>query len=458
MLLSSWFLALLIGLASSSLFGWVALEVRRFRRRRLGRPFLRRRRALLARAGALLLVVVLSAAAAADGVNRHFGYIPTMAALMGNVSPDLDRRPQVDGNQELALGPAATGTHRLPAHGVVQKVTIPGTVSGVGNRTGYVYLPPAYFDSSTPDRRFPVLYLIHGSPGTAVDWLRGGYVDRTMDQLLRKGRIEPFIVVLPDVNGGYGRDVECEDVVGGPHAQTYLVTDVVGWVDSRYRTLADRSDRAIGGLSTGGYCGINLTFRHQDVFSAAVSHSGYGRPDRNRYTGDLFGGSNALADANTPDFYLPTIPLHLPIGVYMDAGSADTGSRTESTRLFEMFRKRGVTVSLEIVAGESHTFVAFRQNLELSLPWVSRWFEAQGAVSGVQFVAAPDASYLPPPSPADMGRPRRRCSAAPRPTSQGTTPQSSRVVASQNSGSALPARPACRAPAPTTRPRTAQPH
>src|SRR5947208_9357628 len=72
MLLSSWFLALLIGLASSSLFGWVALEVRRFRRRRLGRPVLRRRRALLARAGALLLVVVLSAAAAAAGGNRPF--------------------------------------------------------------------------------------------------------------------------------------------------------------------------------------------------------------------------------------------------------------------------------------------------------------------------------------------------------------------------------------------------
>ena len=63
----------------------------------------------------------------------------------------------------------------------------------------------AYFDGSQRTRSFPVLYLIHGSPGTSVDWLRGGYVDRTMDELLRRGAIDPFIVVLPDVNGGYFR-------------------------------------------------------------------------------------------------------------------------------------------------------------------------------------------------------------------------------------------------------------
>ena len=59
----------------------------------------------------------------------------------------------------------------MPAHGVVQKVTIPGTVSGVGNRTGYVYLPPAYFDSSTPDRRLGRILFAVSVAGLAY-WLQ----------------------------------------------------------------------------------------------------------------------------------------------------------------------------------------------------------------------------------------------------------------------------------------------
>src|SRR5205823_3610584 len=98
------------------------------------------------------------------------------------------------------------------------------------------------------------------------------------------------------------------------------------------------------------------TFRHPDVFSAAVSHSGYGRPDHNMYTGNLFGGNKAVEAANTPDVYLPTIALNPPVGVYLDAGSSDAASRKESTALYKLLKSRGVTVTLQIVRGESHDF------------------------------------------------------------------------------------------------------
>jgi enterochelin esterase-like enzyme len=398
MLLSLWFLIALVVAAAGALLAWVAFGVRRRAWRKAGRPTHGGWRLWVTRALSAVGILALSAAAAADGFNRHFSYVPTFAALRGDVSPDL-RKPS-----QVALGPAREPGH-VPDHGVVDKVTIPGPVSGIGDRTSYVYLPPAYFDPAQSLREFPVLYLIHGSPGTAIDWLRGGYVDRSMDMLLKQHAIEPFIVVLPDVNGGYRRDVECQDVVGGPQAQTYLVTDVVSWVDTHYRTVPDRKGRAIGGLSTGGYCGINLTLRHQDVFSAAVSHSGYGRPDRNAYTGDLFGGDKALRDANTPNLYAPTIPLKLPLGVYLDAGAGDGESRRGSTALYEVLHRRGVSVTLDIVQGESHDFVAWRQNLRLSLPWVSRWFTEQGVESSHTVVSAPDTSDLPPPSPTDSVKP-----------------------------------------------------
>ncbi|HZQ26959.1 MAG TPA: alpha/beta hydrolase-fold protein [Acidimicrobiales bacterium] len=396
MLLSLWFLALLCSLAAVVVALWVALGVRRRRRRRGGAPVLHGWKLALARAGLSLAVLALVLASIADGVNRHFSYIPSFAALRGHYSPYVVKGHVNTG--QVALGPAAT----VPDHGTVEQVSVPGEASGIGPRKTYVYLPPQYFDPAQQYRRFPVLYLIHGSPGTSDDWLRGGYIDRSMDRLIREGTIDPFIVVLPDVNGGYRRDVECNDVVNGPQAQTYLVTDVVHWVDGHYRTVPDRTGRAIGGLSTGGYCGLNLTFRHQDVYSAAVSHSGYGRPDRNAYTGDLFGSDKARRDANTPDTYLPTIPLQLPIGVYLDAGSGDGESRRAGAGLYDVLHRRGVTVTFNVVDGESHDFVAWRRNLRLSLPWVSQWFRSDGATSGRTTVAAPDTSDLPPPSPTDV--------------------------------------------------------
>jgi len=395
-LFSLWFFVLVVGLAGLALAGFFVLEWRHRAHRHSGSPVAHGWKLALLRTGGVLGCLGLVTAATAEGLNRHYSYIPTFAALFGDISPDLVHR--------ASAGSAPPPPEQKPPdHGVVEEISIPGPVSGIEGRKTFVYLPPAYFDGSQRTRSFPVLYLIHGSPGTSVDWLRGGYVDRTMDELLRRGAIDPFIVVLPDVNGGYFRDVECEDVPRGPKAQTYLVTDVVGYIDGHYRTVADRTARAIGGLSTGGYCGLNLTFRHQDVFSAVVSHSGYGRPDRNFYTGDHFGADKALEQANTPNYYLPNIPLQLPIGVYLDAGQDDGDSRRGNALIFKMLEGRGVAVTMNIVQGESHSFVAWRRNLLLSLPWTSKWFASQTAGSGVSTVAPPETGYLPPPSLTDLG-------------------------------------------------------
>ena len=184
-------------------------------------------------------------------------------------------------------------------------------------------------------------------------------------------------------------------------------------LDGHYRTIADRSARAIGGLSTGGYCGINLTFRHQDVFSAAVSHSGYGRPDQNRYTGNLFGGNRALAEAERTRPVPRGDPSAAARRLHGRRGSSDRESRRESAFLFGVLHPRGVTVAVNVVKGESHNFVAWRQNLNLSLPWVSERFAAgardrwrgrrghPGRLSPAAFAVGPGAGRRP-------GLPRRR--------------------------------------------------
>ena len=455
MLLAWWFLASLIAAAAGLPLLWIGLGIRRHRRRKAGRPIISGWRLPARRLMLAFGTVVFTLASIAAAVNDHYSYIPSFHALFGDVSPDLVSHPvaarsarEAAAAKAAAAGAAVPVAVKIPDHGTVEKVSMPGPASGVGARDAYVYLPREYFDPAKEGDHFPVLYLLHGSPGIAVDWIRAGWADRAMDDLLAKHRVAPFIIVMPDVNGGYRRDTECEDIPDGPKTQTYLVKDVVDYVDANYRTIPDRTARALGGLSTGGYCAINLALRHQDAFSGMVSHSGYDRPDQNLYTGDLFGGDHKEAAANTPGLYLPTIPLIRPLGVYLDVGMGDNGSRIESMDMARTFEKRGVAVSFHDFADESHSWGAWRRNLYSSLPWVSSWFVSTGVAappSGAAVVVAaplppgdkhlsaepaptddntqaPDADHVAPAPPPPPGPPPARMAAGEPPASGTTAP------------------------------------
>jgi enterochelin esterase-like enzyme len=362
-LLSLWFFVVLV--ACTVAFVMVFVSVCRPRTRVRFRLTVRSGR--IVAAGSMLLAVTFGVMTVADGINRHYAYMPSFSALRGQYSPDLVGHRQV---LELAL---ASARGHSPSHGIVERVLLSGTRSGIA-RHGFVYLPRAYFDRAQPTRRFPVLYMLHGSPGVASDWLRGGFVDRAMDDLIDHNRIDPFIVVLPDVNGGYRHDTECQDVVGGAQVQTYLTYDVTASIDSHYRTIASPTGRAIGGLSTGGYCALNLMLRHQDVFSAAVMHSGSLAPIESRYSGTLWGGNRGLRLANTPAAYIPTVPLSRALAVYCDGGADDHDSVRTCNQAQQLLGARHVPVESHVFRHEGHTFSAWRRNLYLSLPWVSQWF------------------------------------------------------------------------------------
>ncbi|HEV8627363.1 MAG TPA: alpha/beta hydrolase-fold protein [Acidimicrobiia bacterium] len=395
MLMAWWFLALLVGAAAAVPAAGLAFRARRRRRRRAGLAVSTGWHLALHRLTLLLTTLTFAVAATAAAVNDHYSYIPSFHALFGDVSPDLVSYPVAARSAQRsgpAVIPVAATTNRpgkAAGHGTVEKVSVDGPVSGIGARDTYVYLPPDYFDPTRSTARFPVLYLLHGSPGISIDWIRAGSLDRTMDDLLAKHQIAPFIVVMPDVNGGYSRDTECEDIPGGPRTQTYLVTDVVHYVDANYRTIPGRGARVLGGLSTGGYCALNLVLRHQDVFSGIISHSGYDRPDHNLYTGDLFGSDLQAQRANTPGLYLPTVPLTKPLGVYLDVGASDGQSRAESVELSRIFERRGVPVDFHDFPDESHNWSVWKRNLVFSLPWVSSWF---GSAPEPQAPVAPSLS------------------------------------------------------------------
>lgn len=129
-----------------------------------------------------------------------------------------------------------------------------------------VVLPAGYDDH--PDRRYPVLYLLHGGLGGYRDWVDQGDADTiTADH--------PVIVVMPDSGTGGGYLDWWNGGAGGPPMwETYHIGQLVPWIDDHYRTVGTRDGRAVAGLSMGGGGAMHYASRHPDLFTAAAAFSG----------------------------------------------------------------------------------------------------------------------------------------------------------------------------------------
>ncbi|MBJ7328441.1 MAG: esterase family protein [Solirubrobacteraceae bacterium] len=129
-----------------------------------------------------------------------------------------------------------------------------------------VLLPDGY--AAHPERRYPVLYLLHGGLGHYRDWInRGDVVGITKGQ--------EVIVVMPEGGAdGWFTDWRSAGKDGRPQWETFHVDELVPWVDTTYRTVADRSRRGIAGLSMGGFGAMSYAARNPDVFGWAASFSG----------------------------------------------------------------------------------------------------------------------------------------------------------------------------------------
>jgi len=122
----------------------------------------------------------------------------------------------------------------------------------------------------TPDNyanapALPVVYLLHGYSGNYSDWIiKAKGFEKAAD-------LYQIIIVCPDGNNSWYWD---SPVDSSYKYETYVSKELVGWIDSKYKTIRDRKGRAITGLSMGGHGALYLAFKHQDVFGAAGSMSG----------------------------------------------------------------------------------------------------------------------------------------------------------------------------------------
>jgi enterochelin esterase-like enzyme len=313
----------------------------------------RHRRLLAAVAGALTLVLV--PAAAADAVNAHFQYLPRVADVV-----DVATWPTA-----RAVPATVTATNRHP-HGAVVQLRIAGAVSGFGRRTAFVYLPPQYFEDV--DRRFPVIYLLHGSPGAPVDWFRAARAAQAGDAVAQQGW--PVILVAPRVSRYWSDDSECVDGVHG-RVETYVVRDVVPDIDRTFRTLASRAGRAVVGNSAGGFCALNLGLRHRDVFAGIGDLSGYDHPTYGGGLRRLFGPHHLARTvaSEDPSHYLPRLGPGPRVYAYLDVGKGDGEPRRDTTRVQRLLRDKGQVVTLTERPG-GHDYGVWRPALLAALRWL----------------------------------------------------------------------------------------
>ncbi len=133
-----------------------------------------------------------------------------------------------------------------------------------------VYLPAAY--ASEPDRRFPVLYFLHGFSDPTPRHVAAEEFRTIMDKLIADGAPQPMIIVFPNCINKYRGCFYINSATTG-NWDDYVTKDVVGYIDSHYRTMASVDHRAIAGHSIGGYGALTLAFHHPDVFSAVYAMS-----------------------------------------------------------------------------------------------------------------------------------------------------------------------------------------
>lgn len=161
-------------------------------------------------------------------------------------------------------------------HGNVQQVYFYSKSTDT-HRRAFVYTPPTY---GKDKKKYPVLYLQHGWGEDETAWSNQGHANLIMDNLIAEGKIEPFIIVMTygmtnDVKFGHIKEFTAKEF------ETVLVDELIPYIDSNFRTQADKKHRAMAGLSMGGFETKLITLRRPEVFN---------------YYGLLSGGTYALDD------------------------------------------------------------------------------------------------------------------------------------------------------------------
>jgi enterochelin esterase-like enzyme len=230
-----------------------------------------------------------------------------------------------------------------------------------------VYLPPGYGQGPL---RYPVYYLLHGSPGRPQVYLGIASLPVRMDNLISQHRMRPMILVFPDgrIGGSTYSDSEWASSPSGDYSG--YVVDVVHEVDHRFATLANRDERVIAGFSMGGYGATNITLHQIPTFANLQSWSGYYIETR---TGVFAHASRATLAYDSPLRYVTRLRRAVaddPIRAFLFVGRDDGGS-PQTRPMAEALAAAGGSVTYALYHG-GHDWQLWHAHLNQMLIMASR--------------------------------------------------------------------------------------
>ncbi len=160
----------------------------------------------------------------------------------------------------LAAAPAEARTEKIKVHGASLEGNLEGNAI---ERDVYVFLPPSY--DSAPDKRYPVVYFLHGYFATADAYENLVKFQEAVDEAAAAGN--ELIVVLPDAHTKFKGAMYSNSVTTGDF-EGFVTRDLVGHIDSAYRTLAKPESRGLAGHSMGGYGTLKIVMKYPGIYSS----------------------------------------------------------------------------------------------------------------------------------------------------------------------------------------------
>jgi S-formylglutathione hydrolase FrmB len=270
--------------------------------------------------------------------------------------------------------------HTLLATGRVECNSLPSKI--LARRVPYcVVLPPSFDEDHV--RRFPVLYFFHGLGDNEQFFVHSGAWN-VVEDMRDAGELKEFLIATPDARSTFY--INARD--GKERYEDFLVLEFFPYIETRYRVAAGRANRAISGISMGGYGALHLAFRHPQLFSAASAHSAAlidklptflagtaPNSPRSRVLGGVFGSppDPSFWDQNSPIAMARRADL-AGLKIYFDCGDEDDfGFDSGAKALDKVLTSRHIPREFHIYPGR-HDAAYFAEHLPASLAFHSRIF------------------------------------------------------------------------------------
>ena len=190
---------------------------------------------------------------------RESRFMMTLA-LAAALGPALVAQVQTEVPPVVA-GAKPVAVERIKIHGAALEGNLEGDAV---DRDVIVFLPPSY--ATQKNRRYPVVYALHGYSIGAQQWSGEIHVPQTIEGAFAQGA-KDMIVVLPDSKTIHNGSMYSSSVTTGDFEQ-FIARDVVGYIDAHYRTIPKRTSRGLVGHSMGGYGASRIGMKHADVFGS----------------------------------------------------------------------------------------------------------------------------------------------------------------------------------------------